>query len=105
MALFSVKIIEKIKKAENVEELILLAKESGIELTTEQAAEQFSKLHSEQRELSDDELDNVAGGACVTTTAPTCPKCGSENVDFAGTQDYPMITCHDCGYSNRDSIV
>ena len=74
-------------------------------MTEKEAKKYFAQLTPQTGEISDDELDNVSGGACVTTTAPTCPKCGSENVEFAGTQDYPMITCHACGYSNRDSVV
>ena len=54
--------IEKAKQAQSPAELIALAKESGMEMTEEQAKAYFEKLNSKADELSDDELDNVAGG-------------------------------------------
>jgi predicted ribosomally synthesized peptide with nif11-like leader len=56
--------LEKAKTAKSPEELISLAKESGIELSSEQAAAYFAKLSSEDGGLTDDELDNVSGGGC-----------------------------------------
>ena len=55
-------LLEKAKQAKSPEELIALAKESGIELSSEQAAAYFAKLGSDDGGLTDDELDNVAGG-------------------------------------------
>ena len=55
--------------------------------------------------IEDDELDNVSGGMRPSGASEPCPKCGSENVSMAGTQDYPLITCHACGYNNNSSIV
>jgi predicted ribosomally synthesized peptide with nif11-like leader len=60
-------LLEKAKRAKNAEELIALAKENGVELSDEQAKAYFAKLNSENGELGDDELDNVAGGACCET--------------------------------------
>ena len=57
-------LLEKAKQAKSPEELISLAKESGIELSSEQAAAYFAKLSSEDGGLTDDELDNVSGGGC-----------------------------------------
>ncbi len=56
-------LILKAKQAKNPEELIALAKENGTELTEESAKAYFEQLHK-TGELNDDELDNVAGGAC-----------------------------------------
>lgn len=53
--------IIKAKQAKTAEELFEVAKENGVELTEEQAKEYFTELHKEG-ELSDDELDAVAGG-------------------------------------------
>ena len=64
-------LLEKARQAKSPEELAALAKENGIELSSEQAAAYFAKLGSEDNGLSDDELDNVAGGGC-----------GSEEVDY-----------------------
>lgn len=48
-------------KAKTVEELIEMAKESGLSVSEEQAKEYFEEINKEG-ELSDDELENVAGG-------------------------------------------
>lgn len=53
--------LTKAKAAKSVEELLALAKESGIELTEEEAAKYLADLHKEGS-LSDDEFDNVVGG-------------------------------------------
>ncbi len=53
----------KAQQASNVEELLMLAKENNIALTEEQAREYFAKLQPPVGELSDDELDSVAGGS------------------------------------------
>ena len=53
--------MQKAKQAKTAEELLTIAKENGVELTEEQASEYFAELHKEG-ELTDDELDAVAGG-------------------------------------------
>ncbi len=57
----------KAREAKNAAELIELAKSENIELTEEKAQKLFAQLHAEN-ELSDDELDSVAGGGCNDTT-------------------------------------
>ncbi len=57
----------KAREAKNAAELIELAKSENIELTEEKAQKLFAQLHAEN-ELSDDELDNIAGGGCNDTT-------------------------------------
>ncbi len=57
-------LIARAKETGTVEELLALAKENGAELTEEEAKTYFDQLHQKTGELSDDELDNVAGGAC-----------------------------------------
>ena len=57
----SQEMLEKAKAARSAEELRALAKENDVELSEEEAAAYFSRLHS-SGELSDEELDNVAGG-------------------------------------------
>ncbi len=70
-------LIQKAKECKNTEELLALAKENGIEITAEQAVEMLAQLHNEG-EISDDELDGAAGGACykgkrmVTTILNSC---------------------------------
>ena len=58
---FSNELIEKAKTAKTAEELLQMAKAENIELSAEEAEEAFAKLNK-SGELSDEELDNVAGG-------------------------------------------
>ena len=57
-------LLSKAKEAKTPEELLTLAKENGMELTEESAKAYLDLLHPQTGELSDDELDNVAGGGC-----------------------------------------
>ena len=59
-------LLAKAKEMKTPEELMALAKENGVELTEESAAAYFDRLHPQTGELSDDELDNVAGGGCYS---------------------------------------
>ena len=54
-------LLEKAKTAKTAEELLELAKAEKVELTEEEAAKAFEELNK-NGELSDEELDNVAGG-------------------------------------------
>ena len=60
---FSKELIEKAKTAKTAEELLAMAKAENIELTEEQAAKAFAELNK-AGELSDEELENAAGGGC-----------------------------------------
>ena len=57
----SKELLEKAKQAKTAEELLEMAKTEKIELTEEEAAKAFAELNK-TGELSDEELDNVAGG-------------------------------------------
>lgn len=52
---------EKLKAAKSAEEVLAIAKAEGKELTAEQAQKLFDQLHG-GGELSDDDLEKVAGG-------------------------------------------
>ena len=54
-------LFEKAKTAKSAEELLEMAKAENIELTEEEAEKAFAELHK-SGEISDEELDNVAGG-------------------------------------------
>lgn len=54
-------LIEKAKTAKSAEELLEMAKAENIELSKEEASKVYAELHK-TGELSDEELDNVAGG-------------------------------------------
>ena len=56
-------LLEKAKQSKTPEELAALAKENGIELTSESAKAYFDSLNKAGG-ISDDELDCVAGGGC-----------------------------------------
>ena len=85
-------LIEQAKKAESVEALLALAQENGIDLTAESAEKLFTEWHT-TKELSDDELDSVAGGCGDPIT---CPRCGSTNVG-AGSLRHGKVKCYNCG--------
>ena len=59
----SKELIEKAKTAKTAEELLAMAKAENIELTEEQAAKALAELNK-AGELSDEELENAAGGGC-----------------------------------------
>ena len=82
--------ILKAKEARSAQELYALAKQNGIEMTEESAEAYYQQLRK-IGEISDDELDNVAGGWCyhdgnrvVTAITPACTdwvcdKCGAKS--------------------------
>ena len=59
----SEELIEKAKSAKTAEELLAMAKEENIEMSAELAAKAFAELNK-AGELSDEELENAAGGGC-----------------------------------------
>jgi hypothetical protein len=110
-------VLAKAKKAKSVEELLALAKESGVEITAEQAQEIFAQLNQKSGELADDELDNVAGGGCysgegyLVVTAGyycnlwKCNKCGSTELKMTNFGEKILCIngdslqrCADCSY-------
>ena len=58
---YSKELIEKAKTAKTAEELLAMAKAENIELSAEEAEKAFAELHK-TGELSDEELNSVAGG-------------------------------------------
>ena len=72
--------IAKVKKCKSLDELLKLAKEEGIELTSEQ-------------------IEAVSGGGCFSSMK--CPNCGSK--DFRKLPDYQIsgcstYKCNACGH-------
>ena len=68
----SKELLEKAKQAKTAEELLAIAKAEKVELTAEEAAQAFAELNK-TGEISDEELDNVAGG-CGDPETPGEPK-------------------------------
>ena len=92
-------LVNKARKAKSVEELLALAKENGIELTNEQAKEYFAQLNPTKGELSDDELEDVAGGGCFGEEERYCPNCQTR-LEMRGSchgLNY-FYQCNNCGY-------
>src|SRR5574344_2316437 len=58
------KLVAKIKAAKSVQELSELAHKEGIPLSDEQADHLYAEFHSGDKELSEEELNNVSGGSC-----------------------------------------
>ena len=114
-------IIEKAKAAGSAEELLEIAKANNIEMTADEAKTYFAQLSPKSGEISDDDLDNVAGGACErvdespllgkivqVTSSHTCKKCGGKIGRIATTPcGYGLtlcIECKDCSVGNRQYV-
>ena len=96
-------ILAKAKAAKTPEELIEIARENDVEMTEEGAKAYFDLLHPKTGEISDDELDNVAGGACyrgdgrmVTTVANLCREWRCKKDGSRMESDHRPICCK-CG--------
>ena len=76
--------IEKAKACKNQEELLNLAKDEGVELTSEQ-------------------IEAVSGGGCLSSFK--CPNCGSTNASACALHGpaamYWECTCKDCKHEWR----
>jgi len=108
---FNEEILAKAKKLKSVEELLTLAKENNIPLTREQAQDIYVQLNQKSGELSDDELDNVAGGGCyngegqLIVTAMygsscdfwKCINCGSTETTTTIDGRDTVTVCKGCG--------
>ena len=105
---FTPELVEKAKAAQTAEELLSLAKATGVEMTAAEAATDFAQLNPKTGELSDDDLDNVAGGSCraadseygkiaIVTSGQTCPKCGHNRGEIVcGGYGLDGIFCEKC---------
>ena len=61
---FDPELLARAKQAKSAEELLVLAAETGTKMSKEQAKAYYAHLHPTSGELTDEELDNVAGGGC-----------------------------------------
>ena len=96
-------ILAKAKEAKTPEELIEIARENDVEMTEESAKAYVDLLNPKTGEMSDDELDNVAGGACyrgdgrmVTTVANLCREWRCKKDGSRMESDHRPICCK-CG--------
>ena len=97
----------KAEAAKNVEELMTLAKENGLELSEESAKAYYEQFHK-SGELSDAELDNVAGGNCHSADGRmvvtkygcrcdhwACKHCGRSERIYGEVSNVPGHRCKD----------
>lgn len=104
---FSKEIIAKAKETNSVGELMDLAKENGTELTEKEAKNYFDQLHPKTGELSDDELDNVAGGGCYSKDGYLKTTIGYGCKYFEKSETIGGIkgTCCACKWWDQDSRI
>lgn len=94
-------LMKQAKSAATPESLLALAKENGIELTGEEAKAYFDQLHPGTGELSDEELDNVAGGGCYAYDGALLTTIGYRCKLYEAAPDRAFGvkgTCHRCKY-------
>ncbi len=95
-------LLAKAKNAKTPEELIALAKENGTEMTEESAEAYYNLLHPQNGEVSDDELDNVAGGGChnggklVVSVMHYCDEWRCKDDGSQCDIDGIMVNCNTC---------
>ena len=95
-------LIAKAKQAKTPEELMSLAKENSIEMTEESAKAYFEQLHPKTGELTDDELDNVAGGGChnggrlVVSVMHYCDEWRCKDDGSQCDIDGVLVNCNTC---------
>lgn len=115
-------ILEKAGQAKSAEELIALAEENGYPLDEERARKYFGQLNR-SGELSDEELDNVAGGGCyrngrlIVTMKNSCDlyECASCGQRISGGRclnakthsckvelNFISSCCHTCRYCSYE---
>ena len=115
--------IEKAKAAKNTDELLEIAKENNVEMTADEAATYFAQLNPKSGELSDDDLDSVAGGACSAnsdtlaigtkvrvTSGQICNQCGGnvgvvESWAFGYRFSGKGVACTNCSTDNTKHMV
>ena len=99
----SKELLEKAKQAKTAEELLAIAKAENVELTEEEAAKAFAELNK-TGEISDEELDNVAGGGCYSDGGRLKTTSGYKCKHYADGQSTYGIkgTCCRCKYWGVD---
>lgn len=89
---FTPELIEKAKQAKSSKELITLAKENKIELSAEEAKEYFERLNK-SGELSDEELNGVAGGYAMPKTVSLDYCCERFGCMYCGWRGHTLHYC------------
>ncbi len=92
-------LLKKARTAQSPDDLVTLAEKGGLRLSKSDAEHYFNAVKS-KGEISDDELDNVSGGACYTDDGYMKTTCGYSCSYY---EDDPEIsgvfgTCYKCKY-------
>lgn len=97
--IISPEIMLQAKSAGSAEQLMEIAAANGTKITQEEAAQAFAALKpAKTGELSDDELDNVAGGACHSSEGWLIVYKGQSCEHFAGIDQNADKDCINCAY-------
>ena len=93
-------------QAKSVEELLKLAEAYGYEISKEEAEKIYAELN-QARELSDEELENVAGGGCYSTNTHgyLIVTSGNRCELFEQSSFRSGSTCLSCFYQYPDGLV
>ena len=92
-------LLKQVKDSNSPDDLILLAKNGGLELSRAEAEHYFNTINK-KGEVSDDELDSVSGGGCYTSDGFLSTTCGhscsnyEDDVEISGVYG----TCYKCKY-------
>jgi predicted ribosomally synthesized peptide with nif11-like leader len=91
----------KAEQAKSPEELLQMAQAEGITLTVKEAEDLFTRL-DHNGALSDDELENVAGGGCSDEKKPKRPEMVSNCSYYAAREGYDIVVNESlCSYCTR----
>ena len=93
-------------QAKSVEELLKLAEAYGYEVSKEEAEEIYAELNQEEA-LADEELENVAGGGCYSTSIHGYLIVTSVNRCelFLQSGSRSGSTCSGCHYAFLDGLT
>lgn len=86
--------LETVEKPETAEELLEMVKKNNMEFSEEEVIRYFEATKkSAEGELGDDELDNVAGGACSGSSETSSAICSHYERKYSGGEDGDCETC------------
>ena len=92
-------LLKQARNAKSPEDLIMIAKHGGLELSKADAERYFNTINK-KGEVSDDELDSVSGGACYTKEGFLSTTCGYSCSYFEEDPGVGGVygTCYCCKY-------
>ena len=119
---YAPELIAKAKTAKSAEELCTLAAENGLPITAEEAEGYFAQLHKEftslaDAALSDEELENVAGGSSckngrsysdtpphflIVSSVNSCP---AYECSYSCPPFFLVSGCYRCVHKHCEGIV